>query len=194
MPATTSYPAPRRLRQTLPVLARIPAARRSLAGLAVVHAVMVSVMNMASLHLHHGGATLRGGRSGHQRAPCGDVPTGPGVGWLADRVGARDRARAGLALLLTALLVLQATGQQAVGVVAAGLWLLGLGWSAGFVAGSSLLAADLVMQLAAASGALLAGTIVAAWQYAGLARLAAVPVLLLAARLAWSPRLSAPHG
>jgi hypothetical protein len=27
--------------------------------LAVVHAVMVSVMNMASLHLHHGGATLR---------------------------------------------------------------------------------------------------------------------------------------
>ena len=55
-------------------------------------------------------------------------------------------------------------------------------------------AADLVMQLAAAAGALLAGTIVAAWQYAGLARLAAVPVLLLAARLAWSPRLPTPDG
>lgn len=128
-------------------------------------------------------------------------------GWLADRLGAAVVLALGLALLLAAPGVLQATPQQAVGAVAAGLWLLGLCWSAGFVPGSSLLtaaapaparpgvqaAADLVMQLAAA-GALLAGTIVAAWQYAGLARLAAVPVLLLAARLAWSPRLPTPDG
>jgi MFS family permease len=201
-------PAPTpRLRQTLGVLAQIPAARRSLAALAVVHAVMVSVMNMASLHLHHGGATLRVVGLVISVHLAGMFLLAPVFGWLADRLGAAIVLALGLALLLTALGVLQATSQQAVGVVAAGLWLLGLGWSAGFVAGSSLLTAavpaparpgvqagaDLVMQLAAAGGALLAGTVVAAWQYAGLARLAAVPVLLLAARLAWSPRLPAPH-
>lgn len=202
-------PAPTpRLRQTLPLLAQFPAARRSLAALAVVHAVMVSVMNMASLHLHHGGATLRVVGLVISVHLAGMFLLAPVFGWLADRLGAAIVLALGLALLLTALLVLQATSQRAVGLVAAGLWLLGLGWSAGFVAGSSLLtaavpapaqpgvqgAADLVMQLAAATGALLAGSIVSAWQYAGLARLAAVPVVLLAARLAWSPRLTAPHG
>jgi MFS family permease len=81
-----------------------------------------------------------------------------------------------------------------VGVVAVGLLVLGLGWSAGFVAGSSLLTAsvdeelrphaqgmsDLLMQAAAAVSSLLAGGVVSLWGYPWLARLSAVPVILVA--------------
>ena len=74
-----------------------------------------------------------------------------------------------------------------------GLFLLGLGWSCGLVAGSTLLtesvpeperpgaqgASDLVMNVCAAVGGAFAGIVVSLASYGWLTALAAVPVVLL---------------
>lgn len=191
-----------------PLLARLtslmrnPAARRSVIVLATAHAVMLAVMNMGSLHLHHGGVSVRVVGlviSGHV---AGMFLFSPVMGWLVDRFGASLVAGAGLGLQLLALVILQGTDGSVAAPVGAGLFLVGLGWSAGFVAGSALLtgsvpaperpgaqgASDMMMQSAAAVAALAAGTVVSLWGYPGLARLAAVPVVLVAATLVWSHR------
>ncbi|WP_409186260.1 MFS transporter [Amycolatopsis sp. VS8301801F10] len=180
--------------RTARALAGNPAARRSLVAIAVVHAVMVSVMNMASLHLHHGGSTLRVVGFAISVHLAGMFLLAPLFGWLSDRFGGRRVLALGLLLLLASAAVLQSTSGHDTGLVMAGLLLLGLGWSAGFVAGSSLLTAsveeelrpraqgfsDLLMQAAAAAGGLLAGSVVEFWGYPWLARISAVPVALVA--------------
>ncbi|MGW7533328.1 MFS transporter [Amycolatopsis sp. NPDC054798] len=180
--------------RTARALAGNPAARRSLVAIAVVHAVMVSVMNMASLHLHHGGSTLRVVGFAISVHLAGMFLLAPVFGWLSDRVGGRRVLGLGLLLLLASAAVLQSTSGHDTGLVMGGLLLLGLGWSAGFVAGSSLLTAsveeelrpraqgfsDLLMQAAAAAAGLLAGSVVQFWGYPWLARISAVPVALVA--------------
>jgi MFS family permease len=126
----------------------------------------------------------------------------PLFGWLVDRFGARKVLGLGLGLLLLACGILQTTHGNAVTGIMVGLVVLGLGWSAGFVAGSALLTgsvqesarpraqgvSDLLMQLAAAMAAFPAGAVLDAWGYPWLARLAAVPVVLVAAQLMLSRR------
>ncbi|OLZ50156.1 MFS transporter [Amycolatopsis keratiniphila] len=182
-----------RLRPTLRMLARTPEARRAVIAVAVVHAVMVSGMNMASLHLHHGGESLRVVGAAISAHLAGMYFLSPLFGWLVDRFGARKVLGLGLGLLLTACGILQLTHDNSVTVMIIGLVVLGLGWSAGFVAGSALLTgsvqesdrphaqgvSDLLMQLAAALAAFPAGAVLDAWGYPWLARIAAVPVLLV---------------
>jgi len=90
------------------------------------------------------------------------------------------------------------TAGQAPGQLAAGLLILGLGWSATLVSGSTLLSdaiaterrasaqgfADLAMGLAGASAGALSGVIVGAWGYPVLTLLAAVAAAGLIAILA----------
>ncbi len=152
---------------------------------------MVALMNMATLHMHHGGAPLPiigVVLSMHTMAMF--VP-GTLVGYLADRYGAARVLVAGLLLQLLAAAVLYVAGPHDTGLVSLGLVLLGAGWSAGFIAGSALLvaateepqrlqaqgAADFLLQLTAACGALAAGTVVARLGYPGLAGLAGCALL-----------------
>ncbi|MFI6318149.1 MFS transporter [Nonomuraea sp. NPDC050556] len=179
------------IRKALATVRSIPAARRGLVAMVTTHAVMISLMNMAGIHLHHHGADLAAIGvviSAHVAAMF--LP-GPLVGYLADRFGAERLLAAGLIIQLGSAVVLQA-GDGPV-VVGAGLVLLGAGWSAGFIAGSTLLttavpvgrramaqgASDFVMQLTAAGGALLAGTVVSLFGYQGLARVVAVILLVV---------------
>lgn len=179
------------LRQALSTVLGIPSARRGLVAMVTVHAVMISLMNMAGIHLHHGGADLSAIGVVISFHVAAMFLPGPLVGHLADRFGPERLLGAGLAVQVAAAVVLQA-GQGSV-VVGAGLVLLGIGWSAGFIGGSMLLttavpvgrramaqgAADFVMQLTAAAGALMAGTIVSVLGYEGLARVVAVILLVV---------------
>ena len=119
----------------------------------------------------------------------------PVFGWLTDRLGRRPVIFAGIALLLAAC-ALAGTAGYDTARLAAGLMVLGLGWSATMVAGSTLLSesipvelrasaqglSDLVMGLAGATAGALSGVIVAAWGYSTLTLLAALataPLILL---------------
>jgi MFS family permease len=119
----------------------------------------------------------------------------PVIGWLTDKFGRRPVIFAGIALLLAACALAGSAGHHQVRL-AAGLTLLGLGWSATMVAGSSLLSesvpvslrasvqglSDLMMGLAGASAGAISGVIVSAWGYPTLALLAALataPLIVL---------------
>jgi MFS family permease len=128
----------------------------------------------------------------------------PLVGIAADRWGRIPVLVLGQGLLLAATAMCAAAGDT-MGLVTAGLVLLGLGWSCSLVAGSTLLGesvaldarpavqglSDLLMNLAGAGSAALAGVVLTATSFAGLNLLAALlcaPVLLLALR----PRRAQP--
>jgi MFS family permease len=122
----------------------------------------------------------------------------PVTGWLSDRFGRRPVILAGTALLLIACAVAGTAGHNAT-QLAIGLTLLGLGWSATMVAGSTLLSesigddvrpsaqglSDLTMGLAGAAAGAASGFVV---QWAGyptltlLAALTAVPLVAMAMR------------
>jgi MFS family permease len=120
----------------------------------------------------------------------------PVFGILADRWGRVPVVVVGLALLAASTLVAGTSGAGDQAQVLAALVLLGLGWSACVVAGSTLLSeavapavrtavqglSDLVMGVAAAVAGLLAGPALAVGGYGGLAAMAAallVPVTVL---------------
>jgi len=122
----------------------------------------------------------------------------PVVGWLTDRVGRRAVILGGIGLLVAACTVAGLSGHHTAGLTV-GLGLLGVGWSATMVSGSTLLTesvglanrasvqglADLVMGLGGATAGALAGVIVAWSSYAALtvvAGLVTVPLLAAALR------------
>ncbi|MCT2593894.1 MFS transporter [Streptomyces sp. N2-109] len=168
-------------------------ARLALVTIAGTHTVMVSIMVMTPVALsHHGaGIDLIGlVISGHI---AGMYALSPVMGWLADRVG-----RLSVILLSVALLACAAALAGSAGAdhaqSAAALLVLGLGWSAGLVAGSALLTdsvpaparaavqglSDLTMNSAAGVGGALSGLVVAQAGYGWLTALAAVLLLPVA--------------
>ncbi len=117
----------------------IPHARLGLLSIAVAHAVMVGVMSMTAVHLRHHGASLTIVGfviSGHV---AGMYALSPVMGWLADRLGRIPTIGIGLAVLASAMTVAALAPDDAHALTAAALALLGLGWSACLVAGSTLL-------------------------------------------------------
>jgi len=117
----------------------IPHARLGLLSIATAHAVMVGVMSMTSVHLRHHGASLTIVGlviSGHV---AGMYALSPVMGWLADRLGRIPTIGIGLAILASAMTVAALAPDDAHGLTATALGLLGLGWSACLVAGSTLL-------------------------------------------------------
>ncbi|MFE9660559.1 MFS transporter [Streptomyces sp. NPDC005955] len=171
-----------------------PRARLALVTVALGHTVMVGVMAMTPVHLgHHGAGIELIGLviSGHI---AGMYAFSPVMGWLSDRLG-RDAVIGLSVVLLACAALLAGTSGGAHGRTAAGLFLLGLGWSAALVAGSALLTesvpkaaqaaaqglSDLVMSAAAGVGGALAGLVVAAAGYAWLNLWAALLLLPLSA-------------
>jgi MFS family permease len=149
--------------------------------LAVSHATMVSVMSMTPVHLVHHDATLAVVGFTISLHVAGMFALSPVFGMLSDRIGRVPTILIGQVLFLASL-VTTAVGEASNAAIAVGLVLLGLGWSASTVAASALVSelasgtarirvqgrADLVMNIAGAAGAALAGPVLAVIGYAGL--------------------------
>lgn len=203
--------------------AAIRSAPRAVAALLTVigsHAVMVSVMAMTPLHLklldqhsamgHHGTDVLAIIGFTISLHIAGMFALSPLFGWLSDRCG-RFPVIIGGQLFLLAATAVAGFGQADPGWVTVGLVLLGLGWSASTIAGSTLLSesvpsrsrvmvqgvSDTLMGLSAAAGSVLAGIALAVWGYAGLNLIAAVLVVVVLAAvftLARNRREPSPAG
>jgi MFS family permease len=167
--------------------------------MAIGNLVMIGVMAMTPVHIkgagHDAPRTL--GIVGLVLSfhIAGMYAFSPVFGWLTDKLGRRPIIFTGIGLLLAACALAGTAGQNTARLAAA-LMVLGLGWSAGMVAGSTLLSesipaelrasaqglSDLVMGLAGATAGALSGVIVAAWGYSTLALLAALataPLIIL---------------
>lgn len=180
-------------------------ARYAIFAIAGSHVVMASVMAMTPVHLSH----MAHGAHGAAATPAdvsalvgitialhvgGMYALSPVFGVLADRWGRLRVVLLGQALLGGALAFAVFAGTEAWGVIVA-LILLGLGWSAATVAGAALLTeasapdvrtrrqgrSDSLMSLSAAAGSVLAGVVLANFQYAGLGIAAFVLVLAIVA-------------
>ena len=166
----------------LRLLKEIPAARRAVITVALSHAYMVSLMSMTPVHMQHHGATLTLIGVTISLHVLGMYALSPVFGWLTDKFGGRAVVLSGQALLISASLSVWASPSNHV-VVTIALGLLGLGWSASTVAGSTMVSgaaavqdrtslqgtSDLLMNLAGAAGGLSAGPILSLFGFHGLA-------------------------
>ncbi|MFJ3901873.1 MFS transporter [Streptomyces sp. NPDC090025] len=197
-PEEATGAAGRSLRAGLTAVRESTRARIALVTVACSHTAMVSIMSMTPVHLTHHGADIRLIGlviSGHI---AGMYAFSPLMGWLADRLGRLSVIGLAVALIATAAL-LAGTAGPSHGQTALGLFVLGLGWSAGLVSGSALLTdsvpqaaraavqglSDTIMNTAAGLGGLVAGLIVSQVGYGWLNVVGAcllVPMTLLVLR------------
>jgi MFS family permease len=184
------------------VVSRTPA-RLAVSAMAVGHLVMVGVMAMTPVHIrgagHDAAHTLRIVGVVLSSHVAGMYALSPVMGWLTDRLGRRPVIFAGIALLLIACALAGSAGYSPA-LLATGLMVLGLGWSATMVAGSTLLneavpvelrvatqgLSDLTTGLAGAAAGALSGVIVHAWGYPTLTLLTALASAPLILWLAFS--------
>lgn len=181
-----------------------PSAKAAILAVAGAHAVMVAVMSMTPLQLQH----EAGGMGAHPDTIkligitisvhiAGMYALSPVMGWLADHTGPRRVVMAGLGA--EALGVALAGGfNRTPTLIAAGLILLGLGWSAATVAGAALLVAalpssdrvaaqgfsDATMSFGGAAAAAMAGPVMSVVGYLGLGVLAGAGAVLAAVGVA----------
>jgi MFS family permease len=166
-------------------LRRLLAPSAAVTGLATVitaNFVMVAVMAMAPVHMVGEGHSLRLVGLVVSLHVAGMFAPSPLTGRLTDRFGPLPVTAVAAALLVAAGVLSAASGHDAVGF-AVGLFLLGVGWNAGLIAGSTLLASavpvaqrpriegvgELGMGIAAASATAVAGPVVGLAGYATLA-------------------------
>lgn len=172
-------------------------ARFAMVAVAASHVTMASVMAMTPVHLSHivapDAVTLAVGVTIAAHV-FGMYGLSPVFGALADRFGRVRVIILGQVLLAASLAVAATLPDSQVGVLVA-LVLLGLGWSAATVSGSALLTeatslalrprrqgrSDTLMTACAAVGSVLAGLILGAVGYDGLALWALVPVAVVCA-------------
>lgn len=192
------------IRVSLAAVVATPRALLGLVAVCVAHAVMVGVMVMTPVHLVDHGATLRVVGLVISAHVIGMYAASPVFGWLSDSVGSVPTVMLGVGLLAGSLVV-AGTAQSSQGRAGIGLMLLGLGWSACLVAGSTIVSesgpdavrtsvqgvADLLMGLSGAVAGALAGVALGLVGYGGLNAAAALlltPVVLLAVAAARGPR------
>lgn len=168
----------RTIRTAWNILRTTPMARLALVMIAVSHTAMVSIMSMTPVQLHHDGAELDVIGIVISLHIAGMYVLSPVVGWLADKAGRVPVLLLGMALLLASAL-LAATADHRVWQVTLALFVLGLGWSCGLVAGSALVSesvaiegrpavqglSDLLMNVCGATGTVVAGVIVGGLSY-----------------------------
>ena len=188
-------------------------ARLGVATIIAAHMTMVAVMAMAPVHLQHlvegtHAMPVVPGAEHHVTSDtlvlvgivislhvAGMFGLSPVMGWLADRYG-RLRFMAGAQLLFVAAVLIAGLGQDGPPLVAAGLVLLGLGWSMATVSASAYIAesvrgaaavpvqgvSDMLMGFAGAIGAAGGGLLLALGGF-GWLNLAALAVVLSVAAL-----------
>jgi MFS family permease len=187
-----------------------PGGRLGLTAVVVSHAVMVGVMVMTPVHMGHAGGTegttLRLIGLVISVHVAGMYLFSPLVGLLADRLGRTATVGIGGGLLLTAAAVAGTAPPGAALQLGSGLFLLGLGWSCGLVAGSTLVTeavgaeirpaaqggTDLLMGLGAALAGVVGGPLLAVGGFGLVSAVSAVLVLPLAA--VWVLTLRRPAG
>ncbi|WP_420081149.1 MFS transporter [Streptomyces sp. JL4002] len=191
----------RSIRAGIAAVRASPRARLALVTVAVSHTVMVSIMVMTPMDLDHHGAGLELIGlviSGHI---AGMFAFSPVMGWLADRIG-RFSVIGLAAGLLSVAALLAGTAGTSHGRSALGLFLLGLGWSAGMVSGSALLTdsvpqparaavqglSDLTMNTAAGVGGAAAGLVMSQAGYGWLNAVGASLLLPMAALALFTAR------
>ncbi|MEU1605111.1 MFS transporter [Micromonospora matsumotoense] len=198
-PVTDTAPGARRvgMRAAWRVVRGRPAARLGIAAVAVGHLVMVAVMAMTPVRLgesHSDADVLRVVGIVLSLHIAGMYALSPVVGWLTDRLGRRAVILGGVGTLLAACAVAGTAGHHTPRL-SVGLALLGLGWSATMVAGSTLLSeavpsgvrpsvqglSDLTMGLAGAGAAAASGFVMRLAGYPTLTLLAAIAVVPLVA-------------
>lgn len=178
------------------IIGEHPTARGAVVAVVTAHAVMVAVMSMTPLHMQH----QAGSSAGHPDTIAligftislhiaGMYALSPLMGWLTDRLGPATTVLIGMSMLVAAM-ALTGLAPQNMTTVTIGLILLGLGWSAATVAGSTLLVSsltpaqrvpaqgfsDATMSLAGAVGSAAAGPVMGVIGYPGLSAVAAALV------------------
>jgi MFS family permease len=188
-----------------------PGGRLGLTAVVVSHAVMVGLMVMTPVHMGTGhgsaeGTTLRVIGLVISVHVAGMYLFSPVVGWLADRAGRSATVALGGVLLLLASVVAGTAPAGAAVQLGTGLFLLGLGWSCGLVAGSTLVtesvpaqlrptaqgATDLLMGLGAAVAGVVGGPLLAVGGFGLVAAVSGVLVVPLA--VVWAGARLAPAG
>ncbi|MFJ3227476.1 MFS transporter [Streptomyces sp. NPDC086783] len=200
-PAEERSPQARSLRAGIGAVAASPRARLALGTVAVCHTAMVSIMSMTPIDLDHHGAGIDLIGFVISCHIAGMYAFSPLMGRLSDRLGRLSGIGLAVGLLAcAALLAGTADGHHV--QTTAGLFLLGLGWSAGMVSGSALLTdsvpqparaaaqglSDLLMNAAAGIGGAAAGLVIARASYGWLNLLAACLLLPLAALMVLTGR------
>jgi MFS family permease len=159
-----------------------PSAKLALVAIALSHTAMVGLMSMTPVHMNHAGSSLQVVGiviSLHVAAMYGASPL---FGWMADRLGRIPVLAIGAALLVAASGITGMAPSENAPQLAAGLTVLGFGWSAALVSGSALLTesvavrdrpaaqglSDLCMNVGGAIGGVTAGVVVTAWSFAAL--------------------------
>jgi MFS family permease len=183
----------------------LSSARVALLALGATNFVMVAVMAIAPVHLSmHGHSLDFVGVVISIHVLCMFAPS-PLTGWMADRAGSAVVAALGAVLLVAAGVCGALLDMSDGTAMTAMLTLLGLGWNAGIVGGSTMLAAsvpvtlrpqtegigEVAMGLAAGAGAPVAGLIVAFGDFATLSIAGAVGGALMLAVLRLGP--GTPH-
>ncbi|WP_447006386.1 MFS transporter [Saccharothrix isguenensis] len=170
-------------------------AKLALGGVTLCHTAMVGMMSMTPVHMDHGGSSLHVVGVVISLHVASMYAASPLFGWMADRLGRLPVLTIGAALVVAAAGIAGMAPSHDAPQLAAGLTLLGFGWSAGLVAGSALLTesvqvldrpaaqglSDLCMNLGGALGGVTAGVVVATWSYAALGLLVgftALPLLV----------------
>jgi MFS family permease len=118
-----------------------PPATLGILAVVLAHASMIGLMAMTPLHLDRGGASLTVVGLVISIHIAGMYFFTPVMGALADRLGPHAVILAGASVIAASGVVAAVAPGSASGVVAAALFMLGLGWSACLVAGSALLTA-----------------------------------------------------
>ncbi|MCP2046793.1 UNVERIFIED_ORG: MFS family permease [Paenarthrobacter nicotinovorans] len=216
---TGSLPARGTIKSGLRAVRSSPLALLGLSAVIAAHGVMVAVMSMTPLHLQQ---LVGGSNAGHHGATtdstdalviigvtislhiAGMFALSPLWGWLTDKAGRLQTIAIGHGLLLVAVFI-AGFGQNEPTLVTAGLILLGLGWSAATIAGSTMLAesvspdervavqgvSDTLMGAAGALGGATSGLLLAWIGYQGLnmaSSLVAAAVLALTLVMAFRRR------
>lgn len=157
--------------QTLRMMWARPSARVALVALVIAQAVMVGVMAMTPLHMRAHGHEVGVIGLVISAHTAGMYAFAPLAGWAADRFGRVQSISLGAGVLVVATAMTALAGEAPAILMFPGLYLLGLGWSFGMVAGSALLtesvpteervsaqgAADLMAAIVSGAAALASG-------------------------------------
>ena len=172
--------------RSIPQLVRLPGVYVAVITVALAQAVMVMLMGITALYMRDLGHSLGEISVVFSAHTLGMFAFAPVSGGLSDRLGRGPVMIAGsLVIILSGII---APLSPTVLIIAIGLFLLGLGWSFAFVAGSALLsdqltqaersktqgANDMVVALASGFGSLASGVIYAGIGYWAVGLLGAV--------------------
>jgi MFS family permease len=172
---------------------RRPAVAASIVALVVGQFVMVLIMTMTPLHMTEHGHGLGAVGVVLSAHTLGMFAFSPLSGWLTDRAGPVPVIFAGSAVLAVSAVMAATAPPDGGAILTAALFLLGLGWNLGFVAGSAMFSAhleihertriqgvaDALIWSSAAAASLGSGLIMAAAGYTALGLLGAGATLLI---------------